>query len=563
MAVRGEYPVPPANRRTGPQTRTRTAPRVPFPSPPQFGSGPQARVRSGPMNQVPDDPRTGGQTRLLSGPLTRAPSGPMAPVPPGAPSGPLTRVPPGAPSGSQPRLRTGPPSGSQPAASASTAPRRIIRPAAPGIVLGLIAAGAAAVIWLWWRDTSSVQGTGALLTNAGRILGLLASYGFVMLVALMSRLPPLERGIGSDRLARWHAMGGRYVITLVTGHVIAIVWGYAVTAHESVTHESVTLLTSYPDVLMATVAWFVLLGVGAFSARAARRRLRYETWYYAHLYTYLAIALAFSHQFADGQEFSAHSDARIAWVALYATVGAAIIWFRFLTPLLRAARHRFTVHGAKMEAPGIMSLYITGRDLHKLGAEPGQFFRWRFLTRDLWWQSHPYSLSAMPRGDLMRITVKARGDHSAALGSIPPGTRVIAEGPYGAFTPALSSRRVLLIAGGVGITPIRAMFAALPKRMSDGITLIYRASHPRDVVFRRELDAIAADRGATVHYLIGSREELGFDPLSAQSLQNGVPGLHRYEAYVCGPPGMTEAAVKALREAGIRRHRIHHESFDF
>ncbi|HEX6448739.1 MAG TPA: ferric reductase-like transmembrane domain-containing protein [Trebonia sp.] len=551
MAVRADYPVPPPNRRTGPQGRTRTDPRVPFPSPPQYGSGPQARVRSGPMNQVPVDPRTGGQTRVQSGPLTQAPSGPMPSVPPGVPSG------------SQPRLRTGPPSGSQPAVQAGIAPRRLIRPAAPGIVLGLIVAGAAAVIWLWWRDTSSVQGTGPLLTNAGRILGLLAGYGFVILVALMARLPPLERGIGSDRLARWHAMGGRYVITLVTGHVICIVWGYAVTAHESVTGESVTLLTSYPDVLMATVAWFLLLGVGAFSARAARRRLKYETWYYAHLYTYLAIALAFSHQFADGQEFATHSGARIAWSALYATVGAAILWFRFLTPLLRAARHQYTVHGAQMEAPGIMSLFITGRDLHKLGAEPGQFFRWRFLTRELWWQAHPYSLSAMPRGDLMRITVKARGDHSAALASIPPGTRVIAEGPYGAFTPALSNRRVLLIAGGVGITPIRAMFAAIPKRMSEGITLIYRASDPRDIVFRRELDAIAADRGATVHYLIGSREELGFDPLSAQSLQNGVPGLHRYEAYVCGPPGMTEAAVKALREAGIRRHRIHHESFDF
>ena len=482
------------------------------------------------------------------------------PAPPGDGRTGATRSEP-APHPSGPLLRAQ--TGSQPSVPSGPAPRRVIRPAAPGLVLGLIAAGAVAVVWLWWRDTPSVQGTGPVLTNAGRILGLLAGYGFVVLVALMARLPPLERGLGSDRLARWHAMGGRYVITLVTGHVIGIVWGYAVTANENVISQSATLLTSYPDVLMATVAWFLLLGIGAFSARAARRRLKYETWYYAHLYTYLAMALAFSHQFADGQEFVTSAGARIAWSALYITVGAAIIWFRFLTPLRKAARHRFTVHSATMEAPGIVSLFIAGRDLDKLGAEPGQFFRWRFLTRDLWWQSHPYSLSAMPRGDLMRITVKARGDHSAALPDIPPGTRVIAEGPYGAFTPALSHRRVLLIAGGVGITPIRAMFAAIPKRMSDGITLIYRASDPRDIVFRRELDAIAADRGATVHYVIGSRAELGYDPLSARSLQSGVPGLHRYEAYVCGPPGMTEAAVKSLREAGLRRYRIHHESFDF
>ena len=430
-------------------------------------------------------------------------------------------------------------------------------------MLSLIGIGAAAVLALWWKDTPPIQNMGDLLTGAGDILGLLASYGFLVLVALMSRLPPLEHRIGADRLTRWHAMGGRYVITLVSGHVVFIVWGYAVTAHESVTGETVTLLTSYPDVLMATVGWFLLLGVAAFSARAARRRLSYETWYYAHLYTYLAIALAFSHQFADGPSFTASLTARCVWSAMYVTVAALIVWYRVLTPLFMAARHRFTVVKVQPEAPGIVSVYISGRDLHLLGAEPGQFFRWRFLTRQLAWQSHPYSLSAMARPDLMRITVKARGDHSNSMAGLRPGTRVIAEGPYGAFTPSMSGRRVLLVAGGVGITPIRAMFAALSTRMPDAITLVYRASHPRDVVFHRELDAIAADRGAAVHYVIGSRKRLGYDPLAARELQRMVPGLHRYEAYVCGPAGMTETAVASLCDAGIPRRRIHHESFDF
>jgi ferredoxin-NADP reductase len=433
----------------------------------------------------------------------------------------------------------------------------------PSLVPALIGLGVVAVLVLWWRSTPAIGATGDLLTSAGAALGLLAGYGFVVLVALMSRLPPLERGIGTDRLARWHAMGGRYVITLVTGHVLLIVWGYAVTAHEKVTSESIALLTAYPDVLMATVAWFLLLGVAAFSARAARRRLSYETWYYAHLYTYLAIALAFSHQFANGLAFQSNTGARVVWSAMYVTVAAMIVWYRVLTPLRNAARYRFTVQRVRQEAPGIVSVFITGRDFDRLRAEPGQFFRWRFLTRELWWQSHPYSLSAMPQPDLMRITVKAQGDHSGSLANLEPGTRVIAEGPYGAFTPALSGRRVLLIAGGVGITPIRAMFAALPRRMSDGITLVYRASHPRDVVFSRELDAIASDRQAALHYLIGSRDRLGYDPLAPGQLQRIVPGVHRYEAYVCGPAGMTETAVESLVELGVPRRRIHRESFDF
>jgi ferredoxin-NADP reductase len=108
------------------------------------------------------------------------------------------------------------------------------------------------------------------------------------------------------------------------------------------------------------------------------------------------------------------------------------------------------------------------------------------------------------------------------------------------------------------------MFASLPRRMQDnGITLLYRASHPHDVVFARELNAIAANRNAALHYLIGSREELGFDPLDADNLQRAVPGLHRCEAYVCGPTGMTDAVVKSLAAAGVPRRRIHRESFDF
>src|ERR1700748_916550 len=94
---------------------------------------------------------------------------------------------------------------------------------------------------------------------------------------------------------------------------------------------------------MATVAWLVLLGVGLTSLRAARRRLRYETWYYLHLYTYLAIALAFSHQFSTGADFVHDRAARAAWSLMYASVAAAIIWYRIAVPVRTMVRHRLRV----------------------------------------------------------------------------------------------------------------------------------------------------------------------------------------------------------------------------
>src|SRR3954454_19671466 len=333
----------------------------------------------------------------------------------------------------------------------------------PTTVLAVIAVGAAASVLLWWHNTASVAGLGDWLTNAGRITGLLAGYAVVVLVALMARIPPLERGIGADRLARWHARGGRYTVSLVVAHGLLIIWGYAVTAHTNVISQTTTLLVSYPDVLMASIGGLLLLGVGLVSMRAARKRMRYETWYYLHFYTYLAVALAFSHQFATGADFMGNPAARVLWGVMYAGVAAAILWYRFVVPIRQALRQQLRVEAVTRTAPGVVSVVVGGPHVHELAAQPGQFFRWRFLARGLWSSSNPYSLSAAPLPDRLRITVKTLGDHSAKLGRLRPGTRVVTEGPYGALTAARQRRRkALLIAGGVGVTHLRVLFQTLP-----------------------------------------------------------------------------------------------------
>jgi ferredoxin-NADP reductase/DMSO/TMAO reductase YedYZ heme-binding membrane subunit len=425
----------------------------------------------------------------------------------------------------------------------------------PRVVLALITAGAVAAVGLWGASTPDVKGLGGWLTSGGQIFGLECGYAVVVLVALMARIPPIERGTGADRLARWHATGGRWVISLVSAHALLIVWGYAVEARQNVVAETGTLLTSYPDVLAATVAWFLLLGTALVSARRVRNKLRYETWYYLHLYTYLAIALAFSHQFADGSAFTTSLAARFWWSALYIVVGSSIAWYRFIVPVRDCVRHDFRVAGVREEAPRTVSVYVRGRSLGELEAEPGQFFRWRFLAPGLWWQSHPYSLSAAPGDDLLRITMR---DTEGKFRDLKPGTRLIAAGPFGAFVSAGSGHPVLLIAGGVGVAPLRAMFAILP----GPVTLVYRASSDDDVVFRPELDAIAAARGGTVHYLVGSRGDFPVDPLSAPALRDLIPGVAQMDAYLCGPPGMTAAASEALHDLGVPRRRVHFESFE-
>ncbi|MFC8518821.1 ferric reductase-like transmembrane domain-containing protein [Streptomyces sp. NPDC057257] len=427
-----------------------------------------------------------------------------------------------------------------------------------GAVLALLWAGAAAVVALWWADTGSVVGSAGWLTGAGRIAGLLCGYACAVLVGMMARVPLLERRVGSDRVARWHAMAGRYTICLLVAHITLILLGYAAQDRASLWHETVTVVLDYPDMLKATFGTLILFAVGITSARAVRRRTSYEFWYYVHLLTYAAVFLAFFHQLSLGNEFNGHAGATAAWYALYLGVAALVVWFRVLVPLRLNLRHRMRVESVHREAPGVYSVVVKGRRLDELGARAGQFFRWRFFGEGMGWTSTPYSLSAPPRRDLMRITVKALGDHSAAVSLLRPGTRVWAEGPYGSMTEdRQTSAKSLLIGAGVGITPLRALFETLPGE----VTLLYRARTAEDLALGGELEAIARWRGAKVLYALNGPD--GRRPsLSAQSLRATFPDLAGHDVYICGPHGFARELYEALRTAGVPDRRIHHESFE-
>ncbi|MFF9313764.1 ferric reductase-like transmembrane domain-containing protein [Streptomyces sp. NPDC014748] len=443
---------------------------------------------------------------------------------------------------------------------------RRIRPRRSPAALLLVAvgAGAAGVVWLWWANTPSVAGNGGRILNAGRITGLLAGYLMALVVLQMARVPALERRVGSDRVARWHAMSGRYTLCLVLAHVFLTMWGYAVQAGRSlgdVVGQTVQSVEQLPDLGKAAIGTGLFVLIGLTSIGAVRRRLPYDTWYHVHLLTYAAVFLTFWHQITTGNDFAVQPAAKTVWYGLYGTVTALVVWYRILTPVRLNLKHRMRVEAVIEETPGIVSVLIGGRKLHRMGAEAGQFFRWRFLAPGMRFSSHPYSLSAAPRPGLLRITVKAIGDHSARLRELEPGTRVWAEGPYGALTAARRSRgKVLLVAGGVGITPMRALFETLPGAAGD-ITLLYRANSTQDLALWGELAKIADERGARLMYAVNSPDGERPD-ISAESLRRKIADIDRHDVFLCGPPGFARSVYEALRGAGVPARRIHHESFE-
>jgi ferredoxin-NADP reductase len=239
----------------------------------------------------------------------------------------------------------------------------------------------------------------------------------------------------------------------------------------------------------------------------------------------------------------------------------SLAWGRVIGPVRLNVRHGFRVADVVAEGPDTFSVYISGRRLERLQVRAGQFFRWRFLAQGHWWQAHPFSLSAAPNEEWLRLTIKVVGDHTERLRRLRPGVRVFAEGPSGTFTADRRARhRALLIAGGSGIAPIRALLEDLPR----GTIVIYRASSAQDILFREELDWLADERDARVFYVVGSRDDPGpRQAMTPKGLRHLVRDIGRRDVYICGPPGLVESTVKVLKRLRVPRRQIHLDPFEF
>ena len=423
------------------------------------------------------------------------------------------------------------------------------------------------LVTYWWVTGGGAQdllGWATGLTSAGRLTGLLASVLLLAQVLLMSRLPPLEHAFGQDRLARMHRLVGFTSFNLMIAHLALITYGYAAGRLFSTPATLWNLSVDYPGMLLAVAGTLALVLVVATSVRAARRKLRYESWHLLHLYAYLGVGLALPHQLWTGQEFLSSTARTVFWWGLWIAAVVSVLTWRVMLPLWRSARYRVRVLSVVPEADGAISVHLTGeRGPH---AEAGQFFTFRFLSGRGWTRAHPYSLSAAPTRYGMRITAKVVGDGSAALAALRPGTRVLVEGPYGRLSARSRVRpRVALIAAGVGITPLRALAEALPYAPGDAVLLYRFTGQP---LFDNELRMLAAQRGLQVVMLPGHRRAsgswlgAGVGPVDdVGALRQWVPDIADRDVFVCGPQPWADDVRRSTAAAGVPVDRHHVESF--
>ena len=367
---------------------------------------------------------------------------------------------------------------------------------------------AASVLWLslllvtyWWVADGGVRDLGGWasgLTSLGRLTGLVASVLLLAQVAADGAGAPAGGGLRAGPAgARCHRLVGFTSFNLMLAHIVADHLGVRRRrARPDARRRCGTWSPTTPGMLLATGGTVCLVMVVVTSIKAARRRIRYESWHLLHLYAYLGVGLALPHQLWTGQQFlSSTGPHRVLVDGVGASPpppsssgGSAFRCWRNL-------RHRLARHlGRPARRGGVASVYLTGRRLDRLGVEAGQFLSWRFLGRRGWTRANPYSLSAAPDGRSLRITVQAVGDGSAA--AVQPAARHPGAGrgtvrtaqrprPHPAQGRADRRRRRHHAAAGAG----------RGARLRCPVTPCSCSATPTEPLFARELDVLAPRRG--------------------------------------------------------------------
>lgn len=404
------------------------------------------------------------------------------------------------------------------------------------------------------------------LDALSRATSLVGTALLLVMLFLTARIPWVDRVLGQDRATGAHKRLGKPAFYLILFHFALSLASYAITDGKDAISELWWMVTEVPDLLTATLSLVAMVLVVVSSFEFFRRLLRYESWFLTHLLSYVSVALSLPHIFSMGSDVLASQIHLAFWIFLYFFVGLNILTFRVLLPLWNSFASSVRVSMVRRESSDSISIYLTGRKLRRFGASAGQFFQVRFLAPGLWFQAHPFSISAKPTDKAIRFTIGDRGDGSNLMQLVQPGTRVILEGPYGIFTQASRTRKdVLLVGAGIGVPPIRALAEEFASTPGD-INILYRTRDEEDSALLTELRDLSEKRGHNLIVASGSRPKDGkwlskSDESDAEMLYRLVPNIRRADVYICGPGHLTKSVEKTLRSLGVPEEHIHSEEY--
>ena len=431
--------------------------------------------------------------------------------------------------------------------------------------LGYFAVIAVAVMFLLDGGLTGLVDVPSVLDALSRVTSLVGTALILVMLVLTAKAPWVDAAIGQDNATLAHKKLGKPALYLILAHFAASVLSFSITDGKNVADELWSLITGVEDMLTATISVVAMIVVVVTSMTFARKRVKYETWFVVHLLSYVSVIAAIPHIFSMGSDLVGNPVHRFIWIFGYLFTGANIVVFRFAMPLWRSFSSGLRISRVHRESTDSVTVTVSGKNLNKFSGTAGQFFMLRVLTKELGWQSHPFSISAVPTNDKIRFTIGARGDATRLVQKLSPGSRVILEGPFGVFTEARRTRiKTVLIGAGIGVVPIRALAEGLHANPGD-VTIIYRTRDPADSPLLEELKEISARRGHDLHLVTGSRPKSGnwlvANGLDEEGLQQLVPNIQGADVYVCGPVALTHQVERTLQNLQLPKVQIHTEEF--
>ena len=417
----------------------------------------------------------------------------------------------------------------------------------------------------------------ALLANTTRvpkpfIVEVAVGAGFIgfslmaMEFALISRIEAASQPFGEDSLQLFHNIMGVVALGLLLFHpIILVLNGYPANCWLNPFASCGNLATT-----TASLSLYALLLLVVSSLWQKRLRIPYEAWQVMHglLALFILIASLF-HIFILGR-YTSTGLMKAMWLMYAVIVVGLILYYKIVTPLLRWNK-RWQVAENRLERGDSHTLVLEPDGHDGFTFEPGQFAWIKKGSTPFGIGQHPISFSSsgdVPPGGSIAFTIKKLGDWSSELvPKIRVGDYMWIDGPHG----VLSSDReqgmgYILIAGGIGITPLYSMCQTLAERGdARPVILFYGGEDWESLTFREEIEQLKNDLDLTIVFVLanpaeGWEGEDGF--IDKEIIERYLPEQYqRYVYFVCGPKPLMDSMEVALPALGVPAEKVFSERF--
>lgn len=412
----------------------------------------------------------------------------------------------------------------------------------------------------------------SLLSQLSVGMGLLATSMLVCAVVLPSRLRSLTRTFGIDGVLSIHRFVGMSVTLLVGLHVMLVL------AADPANLALLDIINA-PNRARTAIGATVALGV-LITLTLMRKHLghRYEVWRWVHLaLAGTALVLSALHIWLLDHLIQ-NPSMRLLFIALAVGV-LGVLGYRWLWLPVFGAGREYVVREVRPESSTVSTLVLEPRrngarrgrrGRRTLEFAPGQF-AWLRLNPSVRAQEHPFTIASSAHVGLWtEFTIRHSGDFTSELRLLRPGSPVWVDGPHGAFTLDLRhTTGLVMIAGGVGITPMMSMLRTLAHRRDQRPhRLLVVAGTADELLFRAEIRQLQQQLDLTVIELLRRPPSTWTGPsgdVDERLLTTLLPGKFRrnqLDYFLCGPPAMITDVLTVLEGLEVPQPRIHTEQFD-